>query len=148
MRSQSQSQGQSDGVTLHSVSLDVRVTDLNYGNHLGNDAVLGYLHQGRASLLDAFGWREADVGGVGLIMRSCQIDFLAEGFLFDELRLDVGLTMMGRARCQFAYRLVRLAGAVVIATATTEMAFFDYETRKAARAPIQFVQRLQQLNQV
>ena len=143
-----QSQRQPDMVMLNSVLLDVRVTDLNYGDHLGNDAVLGYLHQGRVKLLDTFGWREADVGGVGLIMRACQIDFLAEGFLFDELRLDVGLTMMGRARCQFTYRLVRVEGAVPIATATTEMAFFDYRTRRVARAPTQFVERLRQLNQV
>jgi hypothetical protein len=30
-------------------TLTVRVTDLNYGNHLGNDALLGLLHEARVS---------------------------------------------------------------------------------------------------
>ena len=141
------SPGDSPWVVLQQAALDIRVTDLNYGNHLGNDAVLGYLHQGRVALLDGLGWAEVDVGGGGLIMRSCQLDFLAEGFLFDQLTLDVGLAMAGRARCRFSYRLVRDADEVVLATATTDMAFFDYAERKLIRVPIAFSKRLAQLNE-
>ena len=45
-------------------SLTVRVTDLNYGRHLGNDAVLGLLHEARVRFLRSLGYAELDVEGV------------------------------------------------------------------------------------
>ena len=110
-------------VVLHRTGLDVRVTDLNYCNHLGDDALLGYLHHGRVKLLDGLGWGELDVRGVGVIMRGCQIDFVAESFLFDTLELEVGLAMSGRARCRFDYRLTRMDDQIPVAAATTDMVF-------------------------
>lgn len=134
-------------MVLHRTRLEVRVTDLNYGNHLGNDALLGYLQQGRVKLLHGLGWGEQDVGGVGLIMRGCQIDFCAESFLFDDLELEVGLSMSGRARCRFDYRLTRTNDQVEVANAITHMAFFDYIGRRVSRAPRLFQERISGLNQ-
>ena len=130
--------------------LQVRITDLNIGHHLANDAILGFLHQGRVRLLNEGGWNEADVGGVGLIMRRSEVDYLAEAFLFDRLQLNVGLAMTGRARCRFHYRLIRCSDDAekAIATAVTEMAFFDYARRRVARAPVLFTEWVDRINSV
>ena len=136
------------GVVLQCVELDVRVADLNYGNHLSNDSVLAFFHQGRVKLLDRLGWSELDVGGAGLIMRTCQVDYRAQAALFDQLQLEIGVAMSARARCQFEYRLERSGDRVVVATGTTGMAFFDYGQQRVARPPAQFVNRIDELNRV
>lgn len=124
------------------IALEVRVTDLNYGNHLSNDAILGYFHQGRVALLAGLGLSEQDIGGAGLIMRRCQLDFLAEGFLFDRLQLETGMGMHGRAQCRFGYRLMKGDDETELARGITDMAFFDYSRHQLVRPPANLVKTL------
>ena len=49
---------------LFTVELPIRITDLNYGAHLGNDALLSLLHEARVKFLAHLGQPE-QVGGVG-----------------------------------------------------------------------------------
>jgi acyl-CoA thioesterase FadM len=51
-----------------STNIPVRITDLNYGGHVGNDAFLSLLHEARMQFLQQFGYSEMNVEGVGLIM--------------------------------------------------------------------------------
>ena len=48
--------------------LRVRITDVNYGGHMGNDALLGLLHEARVQFLAHYGLSELDIGGLGIIM--------------------------------------------------------------------------------
>ena len=38
--------------------LDVRITDINYGRHVGNDALLGLLHEARLRFWRISGFRK------------------------------------------------------------------------------------------
>ena len=38
--------------------LPVRITDLNYGGHVGNDALLAMIQEARVRWLGQFGWTE------------------------------------------------------------------------------------------
>ncbi|HSQ86922.1 MAG TPA: hypothetical protein VLM43_19620 [Desulfobacterales bacterium] len=40
----------------------VEVTDINYGNHLGNDALVGIIHRARVHFLHRLGASENDLG--------------------------------------------------------------------------------------
>ena len=40
--------------------ITVRVTDLNYGGHLGNDKLLSLIHEARVAFLACFGFSEMD----------------------------------------------------------------------------------------
>ncbi|RYZ46460.1 MAG: acyl-CoA thioesterase, partial [Chitinophagaceae bacterium] len=68
-----------------STQIPIRITDINYGNHLGNDAVLGILHEARMQFLKAAGYSELNLGGVGLIMADVALEFKAEAFYGDVL---------------------------------------------------------------
>ncbi|NDG84238.1 MAG: thioesterase, partial [Proteobacteria bacterium] len=47
-----------------STELSLRITDINYGGHLGNDAVLGLVHEARVRFLKHHGFSETEIGGV------------------------------------------------------------------------------------
>ena len=51
-----------------SINITVRITDLNYGGHLGNDSLLSLIHEARVAFLDSHGLSELDCGGVSLTM--------------------------------------------------------------------------------
>ena len=65
---------------LFHTKLTVRVGDINYGGHLGNDRVLGLAHEARVRWLASHNFSEADVSGAGLIMADAALVFRREAF--------------------------------------------------------------------
>ncbi len=120
---------------LFRTRLAVRVTDVNYGGHLGNDRVLGLAHEARVRWLASCGLSEKDVGGVGLIMADAALVFRGEAFLGDELEVELGAMEVRRSSFDLVYRLTRPADAAEIALVKTGMVCFDYAARKVARLP-------------
>jgi len=127
-----------------STELRVRVTDLNYGGHVGNDTVLAFCQQARAEFLAALGYRELDVEGLGIIVADAAIQYRAEAFAGDHLEIAVGAHDHNRRGCDLAYRLHRPADDTEIARAKTGIVFFDYRERRIAHAPEAFRERLAQ----
>jgi acyl-CoA thioesterase FadM len=121
-----------------STELRVRVTDLNYGGHLGNDALLGLIHEARVRYLARNGWSEMDVGGCGLIMASAEIVFKAEAFLGDLLKVAMAARDFRPTGFDLYYLLSNKADDRELARARTAMVFFDYAARKPCSAPKQF----------
>jgi acyl-CoA thioesterase FadM len=128
---------------LHRVRLTVRVADVNYGGHLGNDRVLGLAHEARVRWLAALGLSEADVGGAGLIMADAALVFRREAFLGDELEVAIGATEVRRSGFDLVYGMTRVGDGAEIALVKTGMVCFDYGARKVARIPESFARLLE-----
>jgi acyl-CoA thioesterase FadM len=124
-------------------TLTVRVTDLNYGNHLGNDALLGLIHEARVRFLAALGYSERDVEGVGILMADCAIVYKAQGQLGDALTVAVAAGEFGRVGCDLFYLLTRADG-TELARAKTGIVFFDYQEQAVRPVPAGFRARLEQ----
>ena len=127
---------------LFRARLTVRVSDVNYGGHLGNDRVLGLAHEARVMWLSSLGLSERDVGGAGLIMADAALAFRAEAFLGDELDVDLGVTEVRRSGFELVYRLTRVSDGAETAVVKTGMVCFDYPARKVARVPESFARLL------
>ena len=115
----------------------VRITDLNYGNHVGNDAFLALLHEARMRFLKHFGASELDFFGVSLIMRSAAIEFKAELFYADEVEIGVEAADFSASSFTLYYKLqvLREEKIVLAAAAQTDMVCFDYNKRKVCGVP-------------
>ena len=118
-----------------STFIDVRITDINYGGHLGNDSVLGIIHEARVRLLTDKGFSEGDIDGVGILMIDAVINFPSEGFYGDKLRIDVAVDEITNAGCDIYYRFVNVANDKVIVKAKTNIAFYNYESKKITKTP-------------
>lgn len=117
-------------------TLPVRITDINYGNHVGNDAVLGLLHEARLRFLAEFGFSELDAGGAGLIMRDVVVQYKRQMKYGDSVEVSVAAVEAGRAGFDLFYRM-QLEEQVAV-EARTGMLFFDYERERPARMPEAF----------
>lgn len=118
-----------------STLLPIRISDINYGNHLGNDAVLSLLHEARMQFLQHAGFTELNVAGVGLIMADAAIEFKAEAFYGDVLKAYVTADEFSKIGFELYYKLVKSSAETVVALAKTAMVCFDYDTRKVAAVP-------------
>ena len=122
--------------------LDVRIGDINYGRHLGNDAALALLHEARLRFLAAHGFSEQDAGGGALIMLDAVLVYKAQAFHGDRLRIHVGAGEFGPCGCAFFYRAARASDGAEIALARTGLAFYDYATGRVIRMPDGFRSRM------
>lgn len=125
-----------------STVIPIRITDINYGNHLGNDAVLSILHEARMQYLKSLGYTELSFADIGLIMSDVGIEFKAEAFYGDSLRAYVATGEISKVGFDLYYKLVRSGDETIVALAKTGMICFDYDKRKVTAVPAEAVHKL------
>lgn len=118
---------------IFKTEIPVRITDLNYGNHLANDRLLAILHEARVQFLDSFGYSEVNCAGKSLIMGDVAIEYKNEAFYGDKLIIHIIATDFSRVSFDLLY-LVE-ANAKTIAKAKTGMVMFDYAHRTVVEVP-------------
>ncbi|UCG29235.1 MAG: thioesterase family protein [candidate division WOR-3 bacterium] len=121
-----------------SIEIPVRIENINYGGHLGNDSLLSLVHEARLRFLKANGFTEADIGGVGIIMVDTVIIYKSESFHGDVLKFDVTVDNIGKTGCDFFFRVTNIATKEDVAHVKTGVVFFDYKARKVAPTPPEF----------
>ena len=112
--------------------LPVRVTDLNYGGHVGNDRVLSLIHEARMQYLAKLQLSELRFGETGLILKQVSIDFVKEMFWGDMLQVSVTAGEFSRVAFALFYKIEIVNGSetTVAALAKTMMICYDYEKKK------------------
>jgi acyl-CoA thioesterase FadM len=118
-----------------STRITIRVTDLNYGGHLGNDSLLSLVHEARVAFLASHGFSELDCGGVSLTMGDVAIIYQGEAYAGDELDIEVAAGEPSKSGFRLFYRLTRSSDAIKIALAETGMVCFDYKVKKIKPLP-------------
>ena len=116
-----------------STEIEVRVTDLNYGNHLANQQFLAYAQEARVRFFATYGFTELDFGGVSLIQADAAITFKGEGHLGDIVHVDVALEKTGGSSFDVYYRFTNSTKRKPMAEIRTALVCFDYEKGKAVR---------------
>jgi acyl-CoA thioesterase FadM len=125
-----------------STTIPVRITDLNYGKHVGNDTILSMIHEARVQFLQQFGYGELDFAGVGLIMSDVAIEFKNELFYGDAVKVSVAAADFSKIAFDLYYKLEKTSGDTLIAVAKTGMVCYDYNKRKVAAIPGEVVEKL------
>lgn len=126
-----------------STELEVRITDINYGNHLANQAVMAIMHEARMRFLKHYGYSEMNLEGVSLIMSDSAIMFKGEAFYGEVLGIEVGPGNLERKGFDIFYRLYSLTSGRMVAIAKTGMVCFDYQKRRTQSLPPAFRQRFE-----
>jgi acyl-CoA thioester hydrolase len=117
--------------------IPVRITDLNYGGHVGNDTVLSIIHEARVQFLQSRGYKELDIEGIGLIMTDVAIEFKSELFYGDIVTARVGAGDFTGVGFDIYYQLEKGTSTeiTVAAIAKTGMVCYDYAIKKIAKTP-------------
>jgi acyl-CoA thioester hydrolase len=122
--------------------IPIRITDLNYGGHVGNDTILSLLHEARIRYLKHHGYSEMELGGVSLIMGDVAIEFKGELFYGDDVKVYVTAFDFSSVGFDLAYKMVKGIDDKPVAFAKTGMVCFDYTARKIRTVPEAVIMKL------
>jgi acyl-CoA thioester hydrolase len=117
--------------------IPVRITDINYGNHVGNDAILSIIHEARMQFLKRSGYTELQFAGAGMIMSDVGIEFKNELFYGDQIIASVAATDFTKIAFEIYYKLEKEENGnrMFVASAKTGMVCYDYDRKKIVPIP-------------
>jgi acyl-CoA thioester hydrolase len=129
---------------LTTITIPVRITDINYGNHVGNDSFVAIIHEARVQWLKQYQLSELNIGGAGLIMSDLALEFKSESFYGDIIEVKISAGEISRVGFELYYQLsvVRNDQTILLANAKTGMICYDYTTKKVVAVPEPFKQLL------
>ena len=126
------------GQFTFSTIIPIRITDINYGGHVGNDSILSIIHESRMVYLKSFDDDELNLDGAGLIMSDAAIEFKNELFYEDQLEVFVQAANFSKVAFSLYYKLEKLIPGQqnkIIAIAKTGMVCYDYKNKKVIAIP-------------
>jgi acyl-CoA thioesterase FadM len=136
------------GQFVFKTSIPIRITDLNYGGHVGNDKILSLIHEARVQYLAHLGFSEFAFAGAGLIMADAGLEFKNELFYGDTVIISVACANYSKVSFDIFYKLEKVSGndttkTIRVAAAKTTMACYDYANKKIISIPAEALEKLQ-----
>lgn len=122
---------------IFSTDVPVRISDLNYGNHLGNDSILTLMQEVRALFYRHLGFvSEVQIEGtVGQVVADAAVVYKAEAFFGDILCIKLAATNPHKFGFDLLYKIFNKETGKEIARGKTGIVCFDYRVRKLAPMP-------------
>jgi len=115
--------------------IPVRISDINYNNHLGHDSIITMIHEARVRFLNSYGFTELDIDGFGLVMTDLVVLYKAEVFYGEILTIEVTIQDYTKYGFDFIYRITNKETGTEVARAKTGVLINDYEKRKVVGVP-------------
>lgn len=130
---------------IYSTEVPVRVSDLNYGNHLGHDSVLTLMQEARVNFYRAAGFQNelSFEGTVGQIIANATLQYRSEAFLGDVLVINISVSNVTKVGFDMLYQLVNKISGKEVARGRTGVYCFDYEKRRVASIPESLLKKIQ-----
>ena len=112
--------------------ISVRITDLNYGGHVGNDCFLSLIHEARVQFLKQNNLTEISAEGLGLIMTDAAIEFKKELNYGEEVIISVAADSLTSYSFTLFYLLEKMNGNTkeIVAKAQTSMLKYNYKLKR------------------
>ena len=118
----------------------VGVGMVNYGGHLGNDAVLTIFHDARIAFFHKHELTEVNLSdGSGIIQSDAAIQYLSEGRLHDEITTSLAFEVTSNKSFDIYYKIEVKNKIKPIAIGKTGMVMFNYSTKKMSQIPNSFL---------
>jgi len=122
----------------YSTDISLRVSDINYGGHLGHDAILTLAHEARVRLFTSHGFSELNAFGPAIILSDAAIYYRSEGFYGDVITVEIAVCDYLKYGCDLVYRMTNKESGKVVAILKTGIVFIYYEKHEVAHVPKEF----------
>jgi YbgC/YbaW family acyl-CoA thioester hydrolase len=122
---------------LFSTNIAVRITDINYGGHVGNDSFLSLIHEARQQFLNHYQYSEMNFAGTSLIMADVAVEYKKELSYGDVVKISVTASGFDKLGFDIFYLLevMHEEKNYIAGKAKTGMMCFDYQNKKRMEVP-------------
>ena len=119
------------------IAIPIRIYDINYGNHVGNDAFVSIIHEARMQWLKLHGYTEMNFAGTGLIMSDIAIEFKQEVLYGDTIFIKIYAGEIAWVSFELYYELSVQRNNItyIVAKAKTGLVCYDYANKKKVSVP-------------
>ncbi len=131
-----------------STTIPVRITDVNFGGHVGNDTILSLVHEARAQFFTYCGYTELDFAGAGTIMSDVAIEYKNQTYYGDTILAAVAVGEITKVAFDLYYKLEKKSAdgkLLPVAFAKTWMVCYDYDLKKVTAIPEEAVKKIRGL---
>ncbi|GIL24603.1 MAG: esterase [Bacteroidota bacterium] len=128
---------------IFETQLTVRVSDLNYGNHVGNDRMLTLMQEARVLFYQSLGFKNeiSFDGNIGQVIADAVVVYKSESFLGDVLKIEIAIADWTKYGFDMYYRITNQHNNEV-ARGKTGIVCFDFDKRKVASVPESLLKKL------
>lgn len=132
---------------IFSTELTIRASDVNYGGHVGNDAILSLMQEARIVLYRQLGFVDeiSFEGSVGQIISDALILYKSESFLGDVVVIKIGIADFSKYGFDMLYLIENTATGKEVARGKTGIVCYDYDKRKVSATPAALLEKLKSL---
>lgn len=123
-----------------STTLYLRIYDMNYGGHLGNDSVLSIVHEARVRFLQDLGLSEKNFYGSGLLMADSAIVYKKEAFYGQKLDISITVSDLYKHGFELFY-MIYDTKKNEIARVKTGLVCYDKTRKKIVKLPAVFIDK-------
>lgn len=124
-----------EAAIVHRHPLTVRVTDMNYGRHLGHDTLVSLLHEARIQAFAALGLTEWDMGGYPSVVADLAIQYQSEARWPDALVVETAIPAPGSKAITVYHRVRHAEGGRPVATARLNVMLVDPAAGRPVSVP-------------
>lgn len=127
---------------IHRHPLTVRVTDMNYGRHLGHDALVSLLHEARIQAFAALDLPEWDMHGHPSVVADLAVQYQNEARWPDALVIATAVPEPQGKALTIYQRVYHADSEQIVATARVNQLLIDLATGRPVNVPQQVIQAL------
>ena len=118
--------------------LTLRVGDMNYGGHMGNDSVLTIAHEARVQFLESLGLKERDFYGFSLLMADSAVVYKKEAFYGDDLMIQISVSEFYNYGFELLYLIKDVDSNLEVARVKTGLVCYNHKDKKIITLPADF----------
>ncbi len=118
--------------------LTLRVGEMNYGGHMGNDSVLTLVHEARVQFLGSLGLKEIDFYGLSLLMADSAVVYKKQAFYGDNLTIQISVSELYPYGFELLYLIKDKDSDIEVARVKTGLVCYNHKTKKIINLPIEF----------
>jgi len=119
-------------------NLEVRISDINYGNHLGNDSLVSLLHEARIRFFKEYNLSEINADGIGVLVTTLVVNYKGQAFHGDSLEIKIAAEQSSATSIDLMYELTKKHNQKEVARAINTVTFYDYNLKKVVKIPDEF----------
>jgi len=124
-------------------TLEVKIGDIGYGNHMGNDKALLFFHDARIKMFNSIGFEELNIGNnTGIVVSEAHVYYYKEVFLYDVLEATLEVDEITPTSFFLNYEFTRQSDSKIVLKGSTKIIAFDYATKKVAKIPDEFLSKI------
>jgi len=122
----------------------LKIRDINYANHLSNDAVVSLLNEARIEMFKKLGCAESALGdpGTGIVIADLVVNYKKQGYLGDEIIIYSDIGEIEQKGFRIFYKMEK--GDDLVVLAETGIVVYDYQNEQIGTVPKVFLKALEQ----